>query len=437
MRFLATLLVLALLLPNAVFAETRIITFPVQGTFSFRDDYGEPRGDGTRAHEGIDIVAAKMTPLVAAVDGTVTFVAIPQASWGYSVTIRDSAGYTYRYLHMNNDTPGTDDGAGGEAHAYAPEIRRGATVTRGQLIGWVGDSGNAESTVSHLHFEIRSPNGNINPYDSLYAAAGGNGSGTFVEPVVVGDTGSIEAEEAFVVTRQLQEGMIDRDVAGLHQELTTLGYYSGAITETFTTATREAVRAFQVAQGIRATGIADAETRKAIQRVLKEPRFVPTSSTSSSLSLGSSGERVREVQLRLKELGYFTANATGYFGPITQTAVIAFQKAQGIDPIGVVGPKTMAALATSDVDRAIVEVTVGGQYVFSTTLDLGSRGAAVTELQKLLATLGHFSAEPTGYFGSITHASVVAFQKEQGIDPVGTVGPKTRAALNAAREVGG
>lgn len=331
--------------PLFAYAEIRDITFPVAGTFSFRNDFGDPRDGGARRHEGNDIIAEKMTPLVAAVDGFVTFMAIPQVSWGYSITLRDSQGYSYRYLHLNNDSPGTDDGAGGEAGAYAAGLNRGSRVVRGQLLGWVGDSGNAENTVSHLHFEIATPSGlPINPYDSLFAAAGGNGSGTYIAPIVEGDTGSVAKEEEFVVTRQLQEGMLDRDVVGLHNELATLGFYKGPIIEAYWSDTREAVRKFQVTKGLFPNGIATAETRKRISSALKT--FGTVIPAPKALELGSSGQAVTDLQAKLKTLGYFALAPTGYFGPITKNAVIAFQKANSIDPIGIVGPKTRAALAT-------------------------------------------------------------------------------------------
>ncbi len=147
-------------------AETRSIVFPVFGQNHYSDDFGAPRTGHT--HEGNDIFASKMTPIVAAVDGRVRFVVWPEATYGYMISIEDEAGYSYRYIHINNDTPGTDDGSGGGRNAYAPYVETGADVVAGQLIGWVGDSGNAEGTSSHLHFEIRTPDGEpINPYDSL------------------------------------------------------------------------------------------------------------------------------------------------------------------------------------------------------------------------------------------------------------------------------
>lgn len=68
--------------------------------------------------------------------------------------------------------------------------------------------------------------------------------------------------------------------------------------------------------------------------------------------------------------------------------------------------------------------------VFKSFLTMGSRGAEVTALQQKLIALGLLSRQSTGYFGSLTKKAVQAFQKSKGIEPVGYVGPGTRAALN-------
>jgi hypothetical protein len=174
-RFFAPLVALALAfnvflpIPAAQADEIRDIAFPVDGAVTFYDDFGEPRAG--HPHEGIDILGQKMMPLLSAVDGKVVYVVFPEATWGYEIVIRDSERYTYHYIHINNDTPGTDDGLGGYDNAYAPGIQEGATVTRGQLVAWMGDSGNAENVGAHLHFEIHKPDGSlINPYQSLLAA---------------------------------------------------------------------------------------------------------------------------------------------------------------------------------------------------------------------------------------------------------------------------
>lgn len=148
----------------------RPITFPARGIVHFSDDFGDSRSGG-RTHEGNDIIGPKMTPLVSAVNGRISSVVYPEASWGYAIIVRDSEGWSYHYLHVNNDTPGTDDGSGGADHAYASGILPGVRVEQGDLLGWMGDSGNAEWVGSHLHFEIRMPDGTaVNPYPSLVRA---------------------------------------------------------------------------------------------------------------------------------------------------------------------------------------------------------------------------------------------------------------------------
>jgi hypothetical protein len=151
-------------------AEVRKIVFPVIGPVGFHNDFGAPRSGGRR-HAGNDLMGRKMQRLVAAADGVISYVPHPEPSWGWAVFMRDADGYEYRYIHMNNDSPGTDNGRGGANWAYAPDVSRGMRVVRGQLLGWMGDSGNAEGTGAHLHFEIRRPDGTpLNPYQSLLAA---------------------------------------------------------------------------------------------------------------------------------------------------------------------------------------------------------------------------------------------------------------------------
>ncbi len=139
--------------------------FPVVGPSNFSNDFNAPRSNGT--HHAIDIFANKHQKIVSRTDGVVTFVGYPQPDWGYAVFIRADNGYSYNYLHLNNDNPGTDNGNGGAMHAYAPDIEPGKRVVMGQHIGYVGDSGNAETTPPHLHFEAYNGNQAINPYDGL------------------------------------------------------------------------------------------------------------------------------------------------------------------------------------------------------------------------------------------------------------------------------
>jgi hypothetical protein len=155
-------------------ATYRRITFPVAGAVSYRDDFGDCRAGCTRRHEGNDVMGSKMLPLLAAVDGEVTFVRDDASGTsGNMLILEDAKGWTYYYIHVNNDTPGTDDGANAREHAFAPGIEEGSVVRAGQHVAYMGDSGNAESTQAHLHFEIHRPDGTpINPYVSLRLAQG-------------------------------------------------------------------------------------------------------------------------------------------------------------------------------------------------------------------------------------------------------------------------
>jgi hypothetical protein len=154
--------------PASAAGEVRAISFPVEGKVSYIDSFGAPRTGHT--HQGQDIMGAKLLHLRAAATGTISYVSI-SATGGNMFVVKDAQGWEYWYLHVNNDTPGTDDGANPAAWIMAPGIAKGTKVTVGQFVGYLGDSGNAETTGSHLHFEIHKPDGTvINPYDSLKAA---------------------------------------------------------------------------------------------------------------------------------------------------------------------------------------------------------------------------------------------------------------------------
>jgi hypothetical protein len=153
--------------------EFREIHFPVDGAVSFSDDYGDARSGG-RTHEGNDLMGARMMHEVSAVDGVVTSAKLDASNLsGNMLTIKDADGWTYRYMHINNDTPGTDDGLGGLDTAFAPGIVNGAKVKAGQFVAFMGDSGNAETTSPHLHFELHRPDGTpVDPWTSLRLAKG-------------------------------------------------------------------------------------------------------------------------------------------------------------------------------------------------------------------------------------------------------------------------
>jgi len=131
---------------------TRKLVFPIVGVAKFWDGFGDCRDNCTREHHGIDIITYgwKGLPVVAAQDGTVIKVTYDEGNAGCSVRIRGRDRWETRYFHLNTDHPGSD--VPGYPTCPAPGIEVGTHVVAGQIIGYVGDSGNAEHTVPHLHF---------------------------------------------------------------------------------------------------------------------------------------------------------------------------------------------------------------------------------------------------------------------------------------------
>ena len=123
--------------------------FPVGGAYSYTNTFGAPRMVGTEyshKHEGTDIFALKGTPLVAVVDGVLDRVGTSVLG-GLGLWVRSPGdNWSYYYAHLS---------------AYAPGIRQGMKVKKGQVVGFVGNTGNARNTPSHLHFETHLPGGKV------------------------------------------------------------------------------------------------------------------------------------------------------------------------------------------------------------------------------------------------------------------------------------
>jgi peptidoglycan LD-endopeptidase LytH len=117
----------------------RQLAVPVQGVDprTLRDTFAERRGD--EAHEALDIPAPRGTPVVAVEAGRIAklFTSVPG---GLTIYQFDPAGrYAYYYAHLDR---------------YAEGLAEGAEVTQGQVIGYVGSTGNARADAPHLHFAI-------------------------------------------------------------------------------------------------------------------------------------------------------------------------------------------------------------------------------------------------------------------------------------------
>jgi hypothetical protein len=168
----AVLLVLLATWASAATAGAQVprLVFPVVGKTTYVDDFGDPRGQGR--HMGNDLMAAKKTPVVAVEAGRVTKWTSSSRA-GCMLYLYGRSGTTYLYIHLNNDRTMRNDNRGGcrNGIAYAPGLQSGQRVQAGQLVGYVGDSGDANGGMPHLHFELHKKGKRaVSPYKRLRAA---------------------------------------------------------------------------------------------------------------------------------------------------------------------------------------------------------------------------------------------------------------------------
>lgn len=154
---------------------------------------------------------------------------------------------------------------------------------------------------------------------------------------------------------------------------------------------------------------------------------LPSPSTTSGIRLGTSGPSVTEVQQRLVAVGY-AVPITGYFGEMTQSAVISFQQANGLVTDGVVGPQTLNTLRAGGTGVVSMASATSTGSVSGSSLRMGTSGQQVTQIQQALSRFG-YSVPTTGYFGEMTQSAVMQFQSARGLTVDGVVGPATLAQL--------
>src|SRR4051812_9258290 len=147
------------------------LLFPVVGAVTYTNDFGDARAGGT--HQGNDLLGTKRAPVVAVEDGTVKFWTT-SASAGCMLYLYGASGTMYEYIHLNNDLTSSNDNGGKcvDGVSYAPGILDGEHVDAGQLIAYLGDSGDANGIHPHLHFEVHPKGGKaVSPFAYLQKAA--------------------------------------------------------------------------------------------------------------------------------------------------------------------------------------------------------------------------------------------------------------------------
>jgi len=322
------------------------LAFPVGGdaTVGDRSQFWDARATGI--HQAQDILAAKLTPVYAAAGGTIAYVnfsrnpAYLNPERCCTLVVDHDDGWESWYLHLNNDTPGTDDGLGwGIAEGLVP----GSRVQAGQLIGFVGDSGNCETIPGcppHLHFELRDPAGvAVDAYQSLLAAEGRTPA-----CVAPGDEllGALLGS-----TELLRLGSSGPAVYELQGFLALRGFRPGPLDGSFTEATYRAVRTFQERRGLAVDGVVGSETRGAILAASLRPRFADLAADHDRVLMrGDRAPQVRELKRWLRAAGYDPGLINGRYSGLTVAAVRAFQRdTPGLAVDGIAGPATRLALA--------------------------------------------------------------------------------------------
>lgn len=311
-----TLLASLLTIPPAA-AEQGAMEIPTTGVVT-----GTPNGycGSGNSHGGFDIAAPTGTNVRAAASGKVVQVGYQSRS-GNLVDVEHAGGYTSRYFHLS-----------------AQSVKTGQTVTKGQVVGKVGSTGN--STGPHLHFQIER-------YGSVIRDAALNRTMTCGNRVQAGTAmnwgfpglprtgGTTPPSNPSVSYPTLRSGSSGAAVKDLQTRLKAAGRYSDAIDGKFGPNTLNAVKAFQRSVGLTVDGVVGPRTWGAL---------IARDLNGTTLKSGQDSNQVKILQRSLNAFLGSGLTVDGKFGPATQTAVKKYQSSRGLSADGVVGAKTISAM---------------------------------------------------------------------------------------------
>ncbi|MBD2163443.1 peptidoglycan-binding protein [Calothrix membranacea FACHB-236] len=208
----------------------------------------------------------------------------------------------------------------------------------------------------------------------------------------------------------LRLGSRGPEVVKLQQRLQRQGYFQGPITGYFGPQTQQAL-------------IRSQQSSRNSTRPRQAPSNIPSAGGEYPILLeGSQGPAVTRLQQRLQQLGYFQANPTGKFGPITKDAVIAFQRNAGLPADGITNRQTW--------NRLLAPTSSPSNPVIPNTTSLAPQ--QIRELQEGLRQLGYLQANPTGNFGPLTRDALLRFQRDYQLAVDGVADTQ---ALQAVRGV--
>ena len=243
----------------------------------------------------------------------------------------------------------------------------------------------------------------------------------YVYKTYVSVTKTASSSSSASSTTRLEKGSTGSDVKDLQTKLKKLGYYDAYVDGSYGDTTSAAVKAFQKKYNLTADGIAGKETLKKLDSVYENAN---SAKDDDSLRMGDSGSAVKDLQTKLKKLGYYSGTVDSTFGSGTYAAVRAFQKKYNLTADGVAGSETLkkldSAYKNADSDKD------------DDSLRKGATGSAVKDLQTKLKKLGFYNAYVDGSYGDTTVAAVKAFQKKYNLTADGVAGSETLKKLDSA-----
>lgn len=275
-------------------------------------DFGDPRGGGTRMHEGQDFRAPLGTPIVSPTEAVVLSTGTG-ASAGKYVYTANPGGEQFRYMHLD----------------YIADLDPGDTLDVGDFIGTVGDTGNAPDGVYHLHFEIRANRTATDPYPRLT------------------DEFTLKEKISFL------EGVFD-DIPDADEYAENLiVHFSNELSDALS-AGYDMPR--ELEDALEDAGIVSRSTmQKQLNALLAQIPAV----LQMELSQGDQSNAVVLLQVYLMYTGegearnaLIAAGPTGYYGSITAAAVMEYQTTIGVAPTGVYDAATRLAMIKSSADLA-------------------------------------------------------------------------------------
>jgi len=262
-------------------------------------DFGDPRGGGTRLHEGQDMRAPKGTPIVSPTKAIVISLGTGNSA-GKFVHTANPGGEEFRYLHLDSI-----------------DVKVGDELEVGDLIGTVGDTGNAPDGIYHLHFEIKNDSTPTDPYKRLVDGFTLKDKISFLDGILK------DVDDAEEYAETLVDNFPNEFSAALNEDYDLPRKIENALEDTGVVSQKELLETLN-------------DLLQKIPVLLK-----------NELSIGDQTKEVALMQL------YFIysskgdardqlakAGATGYYGPITRATISEYQFKEKITVTGIYDSQT-------------------------------------------------------------------------------------------------